>query len=73
MGARIVMSEHNGEGNGNGAHSVGMCAICRVTFFSSPDGEKLVQDLLRVHEMICPGGDRTGERVMPIAAKQADA
>lgn len=43
----------------------GTCTSCRVVFFSRPDQMAGTRALLRLHESICPGGERLGEVAMP--------
>jgi hypothetical protein len=45
---------------------VGVCAACGVAFLAPAGRLEQTAELLRVHESICPGGDRAGEGVTPL-------
>ena len=49
---------------------MGECASCHVGFAGRRAELVSVEHLLRVHERICPGGDRAGEVVMPLEASR---
>jgi hypothetical protein len=49
---------------------VGECAACHVAFAGRRREAVSVGHLLRVHQRICPGGDRAGEVVMPLEASR---
>jgi hypothetical protein len=69
------MAEHGG-GRGRSrrrmgtelVHIVGRCAVCRVAFAAEPGAQDATRMVLRVHEQVCPGGNRLRETVMPLAA-----
>jgi hypothetical protein len=44
---------------------VGACSVCGVTFAASAGRRALVEEVLRVHQSICPGGTRAGHVVAP--------
>jgi hypothetical protein len=44
---------------------VGSCAVCGVTFAASRERQAEAARVLRVHESICPGGQRAGEVATP--------
>ena len=44
---------------------VGACAVCGVTFAASRERLAEAAHVLRVHESICPGGQRAGEVATP--------
>ena len=44
---------------------VGSCRSCRVAFAARPHDREAVAEVLRVHEAVCPGGDRDGEIAEP--------
>jgi hypothetical protein len=44
---------------------VGACSVCGVRFAASADRRALVEEVLRVHQSICPGGMRAGHVVAP--------
>jgi hypothetical protein len=44
---------------------VGTCSVCGVRFAASDDRRALVEEVLRVHQSICPGGVRAGHVVAP--------
>jgi hypothetical protein len=46
---------------------VGTCDRCGVTFVAKEDHYVAVREVLRVHEIVCPGGDRDGEWAAPFA------
>lgn len=43
----------------------GACTLCRVVFFARPDQVRGTRELIRLHESICPGGERLGEVALP--------
>jgi hypothetical protein len=45
--------------------TVGTCATCGVRFVALPDRVEHTKEVLRVHALACPGGDRTGDVVQP--------
>jgi hypothetical protein len=45
--------------------SVGSCRTCGVVFAASEDERRKVEQVLRAHERICPGGRRRHEVVTP--------
>jgi hypothetical protein len=44
---------------------VGTCAACGVAFEGPRSRQADVEQVLRAHQRICPGGDRAGEMVTP--------
>jgi hypothetical protein len=44
---------------------VGACAVCGVGFAASAGRRAHAEQLLRVHQSICPGGNRAGHIVEP--------
>ncbi len=44
---------------------VGACAVCGITFAASRERQTEAARVLRVHESICPGGQRVGEVATP--------
>ena len=44
---------------------VGACGVCGVTFAASRERQAEAARVLRVHESICPGGQRAGEVATP--------
>jgi hypothetical protein len=44
---------------------VGTCSVCGVKFAASAERRALVEEVLRVHQSICPGGMRAGHVVAP--------
>ena len=44
----------------------GTCAACGLAFAGPHRRRRVVAAVLRVHEEICPGGDRTGEVTFPL-------
>ena len=44
---------------------VGACGVCGVQFAASRDRRAEAARVLRVHESICPGGQRSGEVATP--------
>jgi hypothetical protein len=44
---------------------IGTCSVCGVRFAASEDRRALVEEVLRVHQSICPGGMRAGHVVAP--------
>jgi hypothetical protein len=44
---------------------VGVCSTCGVEFVAPADRREHVEDVLRVHESICPGGRRGGDVASP--------
>jgi hypothetical protein len=49
-------------------HVVGRCAVCQVAFAADDDGRDATLMVLRVHEQVCPGGNRRRETVIPLDA-----
>ena len=45
--------------------TVGACTVCGVKFAGSDGRRALVEEVLRVHQSICPGGTRGGHVVAP--------
>ena len=45
--------------------TVGTCVVCGVKFAGSTERRSLVEEVLRVHQSICPGGTRGGHIVAP--------
>ena len=45
--------------------TVGACGICGVRFAGKTEQWSGVEQVLRAHESICPGGDRGDETVVP--------
>lgn len=43
----------------------GACTLCRVVFFARPDQFSGTREVIRLHESICPGGERLGEVAVP--------
>lgn len=52
----------------NDLQPAGACTLCRVVFFSRPDQVTHTRQLIRLHESICPGGERLGEVALPYEA-----
>ena len=44
---------------------VGACAVCGITFAAARERQAEAARVLRVHESICPGGQRAGEVATP--------
>ncbi len=44
---------------------VGVCGVCGVKFAASRERQADAARVLRVHESICPGGQRSGRVAMP--------
>ena len=44
---------------------MGICPACGVTFAAPPGRNEETAEMLRVHEAICPGGDRSDDVVTP--------
>jgi hypothetical protein len=44
---------------------VGTCAVCGVAFAAYEQRREHVEEVLRVHQSICPGGSRAGHVVEP--------
>jgi hypothetical protein len=42
-----------------------VCGACGVGFIGAHGDAHLLTEVLRVHEIICPGGERAGELVTP--------
>jgi hypothetical protein len=49
----------------NDLRPAGACTLCRVVFFARPDQVTDTRALIRLHESICPGGERLGEVALP--------
>ena len=47
--------------------SMGICPGCGVMFAAPPGRDEETDEILRVHEAICPGGNRRGDLVTPFA------
>jgi len=44
---------------------VGVCGACGVGFIAPADRVDHAEEILRLHESICPGGERAGDVVHP--------
>jgi hypothetical protein len=44
---------------------IGRCEQCGVTFAGAPERRSQIEQVLRVHRSICPGGSRDHEVVTP--------
>jgi hypothetical protein len=65
-------AKRSARGGASGARTrVGICARCGVTFVASDADRRVTGAALRAHERVCPGGDRSGETVEPMAALRA--
>jgi len=47
--------------------STRVCPACGVMFAGPPDRDEETAEILRVHEAICAGGDRSDDVVTPFA------
>jgi hypothetical protein len=53
--------------------TVGTCPRCGVSFLGRSDHRGAVGEALRVHFIICPGGDRAGEWAAPFEATAGES
>lgn len=54
------------------ARTVGKCCACSVAFGGTVEQAASVEQVLRAHESICPGGERDGELVLPFQPDAAE-
>jgi hypothetical protein len=65
VGQLLPLSRVLGRRSRRRLHTIGACATCGVQFAAMEEQRGNVEEILRVHQRICPGGRRGGEVIAP--------